>query len=129
MSLTGGGRGSSWGLASGVDRIHAIEFAWVGDASTGYQLATRTVDAGNVTQTIIPISDPTPPYGTPVFYTTVAAADRVRFFINGALVAEHRANIPQVPLNVLIGVTSNTIDQPLVTMSIDFVSFSRAEQG
>jgi hypothetical protein len=127
MSLTGGGGGSSWGLASGVDRTNAIDFAWVGDGITGYQLATRTVDAGKATHTIIPITETTQPYGPPVFYAIVAAADRVRFFINGALVAEHTANIPQVPLNFLVGVTSNTTDQPLVTMSIDFVSLSRAE--
>jgi hypothetical protein len=47
----------------------------------------------------------------------------VRFFVNGALVATHRTNIPTVPLNVYFSTSDGGAGS--VPVTVDYVTLSR----
>jgi hypothetical protein len=111
------GNGLPRGLVNGTDRNNAIEFI----NYTGSAVKARTVKNGVATETVyyIPGTYPENSVDAVRFYMIVATATKVKFYLDGVLIATHTTNIPTVPLNPYFGV-SGSGNLPL---GIDYVSF------
>lgn len=109
---------------NGTDRSNAIEFINtypVGSSTSPSSVACRTVDNGNVTQTVVSIGQWV---RSPGVYQIVARADEVRFYFNGKLLAVHNSNIPTEDLNIYFSTSDSGAGT--VPVVVDHVSFSRS---
>lgn len=109
------------GLAAGTSRKNAIEFITASPTSPTRNLVScRTVKDGVVTHTNVNIGHTV---YAPTMYQIIASPTRVRFYIDGKLVATHTTNIPTVGLNLYFATSdSGAGNVPLI---VDWVSFER----
>jgi hypothetical protein len=106
-----------WGLAHGRDRGEAIEFL----SASATSVEMRTASGGGATSSFVPVDEVNRLHA----YQIYAAADEVRFYLDGELVAVHTTHIPAATLNVYLGTDySGTGPAPL---EVDFVSFERID--
>lgn len=106
------------GLVAGTDRKNAIEF--ITASPTPNFVSCRTVKNGVVTHTNVDIGHTV---YAPTMYQIIASPTRVRFYIDGKLVATHTTNIPTVGLNPYFATSDGGFGN--VPLVVDWVSFAR----
>jgi hypothetical protein len=105
------------GLAHGRDRGEAIEFLSASPTS----VEMRTASGGGATSSFASVDDVYRFHA----YQIYAAADEVRFYIDGAPVAVHTTHIPSAALNVYLG--TSYAGAGTVPLDVDFISFERID--